>query len=157
MLFSDFYCPPVPQVEFATPDSKKSLVGEVVNYRCIQNYRFPDGSSYKTTTCLESKKWSPVLPDCICKYDNKKDYQNYFTTTKNKSFLYITLLAICNHMKNINTSMPSKFLSIYHNTNQRVSNTYVDTLRLWYSVLRTILHLKNAASFVYIYGDYYII
>ena len=92
MLFSDLYCPPVPQVEFATPDNKKSLVGEIVNYRCIQNYRFPDGSSYKTTTCLESKKWSPVLPDCICKYDNKEWYQNYFTPTREQTFSlhYIT-------------------------------------------------------------------
>ena len=59
-------CPQPPDIRFGTrePGSNYINIGEVVQYKCNENYQFPDKGTTKRVTCYGTGVFGEDIPDC---------------------------------------------------------------------------------------------
>ena len=61
---TDQYCPPLPFVGSARPNTTDTNKGSVVRFDCFLGYVYPDSSTSKSIRCLGNGKWNKALPNC---------------------------------------------------------------------------------------------
>lgn len=67
MYITELTCPPLQQIQYGYPDTTDTEVDSVVTYVCLPGYFFPDGTTQRTSICLQSQKWSSTIDDCTRK------------------------------------------------------------------------------------------
>jgi Sushi repeat (SCR repeat) len=59
-----YECPEVAVTEGTVRDTEENQYNTVATYRCLDGYRFHDGTTVRTLICLSTGHWQSITPSC---------------------------------------------------------------------------------------------
>ena len=67
-VVQDIRCNPSVNIPNAVKTGNDDTYGSVIEYRCMDGYRFPDGRTYQAIRCTDRFTWNSTGFDCKCNY-----------------------------------------------------------------------------------------